>query len=153
MTIYAPAHSTHQQGMTLIEITVVIVALAVLITIGVSATLFSLTKARDSERKTDTATLASVLESYHNTKGKYPLLSDIQAGTIQSVTPDMLSAPGSILANSLVASSTPTTQQYGYITTDQSGATCSSGVQCGVRFTLYWQSEQDKVVYAVKSIK
>lgn len=44
------AYNTRQNGMTIIELTIVIVVLAVLITIGVSATLFSLARASDSEK-------------------------------------------------------------------------------------------------------
>lgn len=95
--------------------------------------------------------MASLLEAHHYSKGK--LLADIQTGSVKGVTPEMLSVPGQELANNLVASSTPTLQQYGYVTFDQSDVACSSGAQCGVRFKLYWRGEQDGVVYAVSSIK
>lgn len=147
------AYSTRQYGMTIIEITVIIVVLAVLITISVSATLFSLARANDSEKMSDITALASLLEAHHYTKGKYPLLTDIQTGSVKGVTPEMLSAPGQESANTLVASSTPTLQQYGYVTFDQSDTACSSGAQCGVRFKLYWQGDQDKAVHVVSSIK
>ncbi|OGG23921.1 hypothetical protein A3A79_01835 [Candidatus Gottesmanbacteria bacterium RIFCSPLOWO2_01_FULL_43_11b] len=60
------------RGFTLIELIVVILILAILITLGLGTFRSSQTKSRDSRRKTDIKNVTSALELYFNDTGKYP---------------------------------------------------------------------------------
>lgn len=66
-----------KKAFTLVEILIVMLIVAILATIGVSAFMSSQKKGRDSKRKTDLAQLQRGLEAYINDYGTYPT-SDAQ---------------------------------------------------------------------------
>lgn len=65
-------HKTKQRGFTIVELLIVIVVIAILAAITIVAYNGIQTRARDSGRAADIATLQKVLEIYHADKGGYP---------------------------------------------------------------------------------
>ena len=63
----------HQLGFTMIELLIVMVILALLLSIGLGGFASSQRKSRDSGRKTDLQNIARALELYYNDKGEYPI--------------------------------------------------------------------------------
>lgn len=63
---------TNQKGFTLIEILVVMVIIAILVTLGIGGFSSSQEKGRDARRKGDLRAVAEALEVYYNDKGEYP---------------------------------------------------------------------------------
>lgn len=64
-----------QKGFTLIELMVVMVLLAILVTIGTGSFMSSQKKSRDAKRKADIRQVALSLEAYYNDIGRYPLVN------------------------------------------------------------------------------
>lgn len=64
--------STAQSGFTLIEILVVMIIMAVLLSIGGGSYRTSQIKSRDAERKSDLKQVGITLESYYNDQKQYP---------------------------------------------------------------------------------
>ncbi len=69
-----------KKGFTLIELIVVMLILAILVTLGLGTFRSSQTKSRDSRRKGELKNVASALELYYNDYGRYP--SDNGSGKI-----------------------------------------------------------------------
>ncbi len=59
-------------GFTLMELMIVMVLLAILVSIAMGNFVSSSKRGRDSRRKNDLQSLSSALEAYYNDKGKYP---------------------------------------------------------------------------------
>lgn len=59
-------------GFTLMELMIVMVILAILVTVAVGNYASSSRRGRDSRRKNDLQNLATALEAYYNDKGEYP---------------------------------------------------------------------------------
>ncbi len=70
----APAMSNkkHKQGFTLIELLVVISIIGVLATLLIANFMATRSRARDTQRKSDTRNLATALRLYYNDFGEYP---------------------------------------------------------------------------------
>jgi general secretion pathway protein G len=64
-----------KSGFTIIELLVVMVILAVLVSVGLGSYISSQTKSRDARRKTDLQNIARALEIYYNDQGGYPVSS------------------------------------------------------------------------------
>jgi general secretion pathway protein G len=62
-----------QKGFTIVELLIVIVVIAILATISIVAYRGVQARARDSQRKSDIATIAKALELYYIDNGKYPV--------------------------------------------------------------------------------
>lgn len=77
--------TAHQAGFTMVELLIVVVIIGILSVIGLNNFISSQLKARDSQRKSDLATLSKALEMYFNDKNQYPAdtngeISDIDWG-------------------------------------------------------------------------
>jgi len=57
----------------MIELLIVMVILALLLSVGLGSFMTSQTKSRDSARKTDLQNISRALELYYNDKGEYPI--------------------------------------------------------------------------------
>lgn len=128
---------------TIVILTIIVVATATYISLSVS-------KGQDAEREADINALASLAEDHYNTTGRYPLMSELTSGSVRGVNDSLLTPPGA--SKNVVATTTPTKAQYGYVTYDPTGVACTSGATCGKRFTLFWRSEQNGTLYAKKSV-
>lgn len=81
----------NQAGFTLVELLIVVVIIGILSVIGLNNFISSQLKARDSQRKSDLATLTKALEMYFNDKNSYPddtngEISDIDWGDTNGFT-------------------------------------------------------------------
>jgi general secretion pathway protein G len=62
-----------KKGFTMIELLIVMVILAIVLSIGIGNFISSQIKARDSQRKGDLQNIVRALEIYYNDKGEYPI--------------------------------------------------------------------------------
>ena len=75
---YKATSLSKQAGFTMVELLIVIVIIGILSVIGLNNFLTAQLKARDSQRKSDLATITKGLEMYYNDKGRYPAASNNQ---------------------------------------------------------------------------
>ncbi len=146
-------------GFTIIELSVVMIMIAILVTIVIVNFNAIQPKARDNERKVETETIASYLEAEFQRNGQYPsaatmtgTVSGVQA-VLKNISPNVLAAPGVAAGtNSIVPfSAAPppglTVSQYGYWTPNS--GTCTGGgytvAACGT-FVLVHKKEVDSTL-------
>lgn len=151
----------HRFGFTIVEIIVVITAIAILATIGMVSYSNMQVRARDNERIADIDTMAGSLESYYERFGKYPDLATITGGTFIAtelrVSESALTSPnaGSVSAPaySYVSPASTNPTQYGYVAYRDTGTTnqCTLATQTCTRFVLSYTPEQTGVRVNVTS--
>ena len=61
------------EGFTLVELLLVMIIMAILVTIGITSFMSSQKKSRDITRKNDLRQIGLALETYYNDKGQYPM--------------------------------------------------------------------------------
>lgn len=135
-----------RSGFTLVELLITLVVIGVLTTMSVVFFNNTAVQGRDAERESDITALSRLLESYYTKRGAYPLLATISPTTLPGLTADHLVAPGATGTNSLVSTTTPSKQQYGYITYTADLSACTSGVTCGKKYLLTWYSESTQSI-------
>lgn len=142
-------------GFTIVEIIVVITAIAILASIGMVSYSSMQVRARDSERVADIDTMAGGLESYYERFGKYPDQATITGSTFIAtelrVSESALTTPnaGSVSAPvySYIWGASANATQYGYIAYRDTGTTnqCTLSTQTCTRFVLSYTPEQNGV--------
>ncbi|HTK39924.1 MAG TPA: prepilin-type N-terminal cleavage/methylation domain-containing protein [Patescibacteria group bacterium] len=153
----------HKTGFTLLELMVVVVLLALLVTgvVWVDSALISSTKqSRDAERATDVKSIALLFEQYYRSSptgagSTYPTTQQV-TGSISSLvpnkellTPPLMSDPALGVAAD-TATQSPTTDEYTYQPFNAFGTLCTTTPPC-VRFVLYYHTEDDDVIKTVES--
>jgi prepilin-type N-terminal cleavage/methylation domain-containing protein len=124
-----------KRGFTIVELLVAIIIIGILATLVAINFTAVLPKARDNERKTETETIASYLETEFQRNGQYPSVatmtgsvSGVQA-VLKGIPIDALAAPGvaagtnSIVSFTVAPPSSLTTSQYGYWIPDSGNCT------------------------------
>ena len=148
-------------GYTVIEVSVIIIVIAILATIFVDTALGYQVRARDSERTSDIDVISRGLERYYRTQAvatgpTYPP-SSTSAASFSSIveSPDVLIAPGQTATSIVVAtdnySENPTVNQYIYQPLQVNGALCSSA-PCP-RYKLYYRTESPDQVVVKDSLR
>lgn len=149
------------EGFTVIELLVVIVAISILATIGILSTNGYREKSRDSERLSDIDVISRNLERYYRTSptssgASYPN-NGISATSLAAIigNSDATTAPNQT-GNSLVLASSagaqnPTISQYVYQPLNLDGSVCTAN-PC-VRYQLYYRLESTNVVGSVTSLR
>lgn len=146
-----PLVSIHSpmQGLTIVEMVVVIVILGILIATVVGASYNSLASGRDIERTNDIGAISRSLEQYYRTQSvatgaTYPSSSTTAVGLAAIVgDDDIVTAPDETTNSIIVASSsspqTPAFSQYAYQPLKVDGSLCTTS-PCP-RYKLYYQLE------------
>lgn len=157
---------TSSQGFSILEILVVLVLMAVLMSIFVIRTAGVNRSARDTERQEDVANIMRQLEDVYTTKKlgapTYPDTSQILGNVVFAGTnPDILKAPNMTTTSLVAATNTvtttagitplPTISQYVYQPFTSLGALCTSGLSC-VKYNIYYRTEADGTVWQKKSL-
>lgn len=170
----------HARGFTIVEIIVVITAIAILAAITTVTYSGLQVRARDDERLADVEALSSAFETYYEKHGTYPSIRQIngtEAGHGMTFLEDTLRIPANALVapgaasgttTSLAATGTaaqnPTSDQYLYYVENNVGSTAWGGVcwdpvpwstsppyQSCSRYTLKYFSEADNTTVSKNS--
>lgn len=137
-------------GFTIVELIVVITAVAILASIGVVSYAGLQTRARDDERLADINTMAAALETYYEQKGSYPTIANMVEPNFISSTlrvPDAaLTAPGAknppAVTFSYAATNSTAPDKYGYTPFTSDGSACNDATAVCTRYILTYTSEQ-----------
>lgn len=149
------------QGFTIVELSVVIIVLAILVSIVVLSSSDFQMSARDGQRTADTEVIARDLELYYRTQASsigptYPPTTVGPAGFNSIVSEvDALIAPdqstNSLVIASTQAGQTPTTSQYVYQPLNIDNTLCTAS-PC-VKFKLYYRLERGNTLVARDSMR
>lgn len=141
------------KGFTVIELLVVIALMAILMGIAGPRFYGYQKSQRDAERESDLGALKGLIENFYNQNGVYPTLGQINDGSVPGVKSEMRIAPtSSDSSSSLISSSSPTADKYGYLTYKATQEVCTTGPDCGRKFTLFWYSETSASVKSIRGI-
>ncbi|MCA9325108.1 prepilin-type N-terminal cleavage/methylation domain-containing protein [Candidatus Saccharibacteria bacterium] len=125
-----------QSGFTIVELLIVIIVIGILATLVIVTFTGIQQKARDNQRQTDVAAVASHVEAFNAQNGYYPSLADLQSSaflsaSLKGLDPDALIDPkGTALAGTTSATA------YGYETTGCTNTTATSATNQCTGFTL-----------------
>ena len=146
----------NSRGFTIVELLIVIVVIGILAALVLNSFRGVQERARDTERRTDTNSVATQLEVYYTDNGGYPQFTgqmDTDAwisANLKGADLNAWRAPG-IATNSMVNSATPTKNQYGYTPLQQDGVTACAAAPCA-KFKVYWYSEKTSTVTTKDSL-
>jgi type II secretion system protein G len=138
-----------QQGFTIVELLIVIVVIGILAGLVIVTYNGIQQKARNTERTTDISALQSHLEAYFaQNNGTYPTLDNLNTqpatgnwwiqDNMKGLSKEALRDPKSA---SYSLASTPTTNQYAYQPTDDSGNACDNSTTNCTKYTLTAKQE------------
>lgn len=163
---HLPTNKTSSQGFSILEILVVLVLMAVLMSIFLIRTVGVNKSARDTERQEDVANIMRQLEDVYTTKKlgtpSYPDTTQILGNVVFTGTnPDIIKAPNMTTSSLVAATNTvtttvgvtplPTISQYVYQPLTSLGDLCTSGLSC-VKYNIYFRTETDGTVWQKKSL-
>jgi prepilin-type N-terminal cleavage/methylation domain-containing protein len=144
------------KGFTIVELLIVIVVIGILAALVLNSFRGVQERARDTERRTDTNSIATQLEVYYTDNGGYPQFTG-QVDTDSWITANLKGAdlnawraPG-FNGNTMVNSATPNKDQYGYKPLQDDGTTACTTAPCA-KFKIYWYSEKTNAVTAKDSL-
>lgn len=149
-----------QSGFTIVELLIVIVIIGILATLVLNTFQGAQAKARDSKRDTDIKAISTQLEACYNDDslstscnavtavGGYPL--DITATNLKNLDPNALKA-GGCTSSCIIATGTPTKNQYLYTPLQADGTTTCSTAPCA-KYVLKWFREKDGLVQVKNSL-
>jgi prepilin-type N-terminal cleavage/methylation domain-containing protein len=146
----------NSKGFTIVELLIVIVVIAILAALVLNSFRGVQERARDTKRRTDVNAQASQLEVYYTDNGGYPLFTG-QVNTDSWLSANLKGADLNAwrapnqTANSMVNSSSPTKDQYGYTPLQDDGTTACTTAPCA-KYKLYWYSEKTAAVTTKDSL-
>lgn len=144
------------RGFTIVELLIVIVVIGILAALVLNSFRGVQERARDTERRTDTNSIASQLEVYYTDNGGYPVFTG-QVNTDSWITTNLKGADlnawraPNFAANTMVNSATPTKDQYGYTPLDSDGTTACTTAPCA-KFKIYYFEEKSASVKSKDSL-
>jgi general secretion pathway protein G len=139
-----------KRGFTIVELLIVTVVIAILAAITIVAYNGIQARARDGQKRSDMRNIAQLLEVFYNDNGYYPPFSPAANVGISYASwrttnmpnlKDSLLTPPTASSVSLVNSTTPALDQYGY----HNAGTCTgtgAATKC-TQVRLYWKSSID----------
>lgn len=144
------------KGFTIVELLIVIVVIGILAALVLNSFRGVQERARDTERRTDTNSIATQLEVYYTDKGGYPIFTG-EVNTDSWISSNLKGADlnawraPNFSTNTMVNSATPTKDEYGYVPLQDDGTTACTAEPCA-KFKLYWHSEKDNTVIEKDSL-
>lgn len=154
---------TFSHGFTIVELMFVMVVVAILLAIGISADGALLGQGRNSERASDVNAIKRVMEEYYRTNASvsgpsYPTTTQVSTSLstiLNGADPAITIAPGQSTNSLTVAadtsSQTPGTSVYIYQPLTSTGTLCTAA-PCA-RFRLYYRTENDNLINVIESLR
>lgn len=145
-----------KRGFTIVELLIVIVVIGILAALVLNSFRGVQERARDTERRTDTNSIATQLEVYYTDNAGYPVFTG-EVNTDSWITANLKGADlnawraPNLSANSMVNSATPTKNQYGYTPLDADGTTACTVNPCA-KFKIYYFEEKTAAVKSKDSL-
>ncbi len=151
-----------RRGFTLVELTIVILVIAILATIVTLGLNRYLADGRDNRRVANVTTVAEALEKYYNQNGEYPSCSaitdtgtNVASNVLKGIDQSALLVPdaaGTSTTNSIKCGTTLTTSSNpDFIEYKGDGSTDCSGSGSCLSYTLRYKSELDNKVNELNS--
>ena len=140
----------NSKGFTIVELLIVIVVIGILAALVLNSFRGVQERARDTERRTDTNSVATQLEVYYTDNGGYPQFTGMVdtdswiSANLKGADLNAWRAPN-FNTNTMVNSATPTKDQYGYTPLQADGTTACTTAPCA-KFSIYWYSEKTSSV-------
>lgn len=152
------------RGFTIVEIIVVITAVAILAAISTATYSNLQVQSRDSEREADVLSMKAGLETYYERNGEYPARitspSNAELANAPSFYLDTLRVSPAALVSPSAASGTTSSwvwgtsaansSQYTIISYRADGSQCTTIVPC-TRYVITWRKEADNALQTVTS--
>ena len=152
------------RGFTVVELVVVITAIAILAGIGMVSYSGMQVRARDNERKADAESMQAAVETYYEQKGEYPAFITTPASAELGLVPDFytntLRIPPSALVIPGAASGTTfswgwgqtanNSNQYMLQSLHADGTPCIDTAPC-TRYIIKWWRESDSTQQEIRS--
>ena len=142
---------TSQKGFTIVELLIVIVIIGILAALVLNTFADSNKKARDTQRTTDVAALATQLEVYYNDKGAYPRFSQIDSlakvkAAFRGIDEGAVDAPSNASTFDLsgTALGANDISSYSYQAYQADGTTACAADDACATFTISWNKEAPK---------
>lgn len=152
------------RGFTIVELVVVITAVAILAAISTASYTNLQVQSRDSEREADVLSMKAGLETYYEQNGDYPAritspanaeianapsfyLDTLRVSSTALVAPN---APSGTTSSWVWSSSAANTAQYALMSYRANGSQCTTTVPC-TRYVITWRKEADNTLQTVTS--
>jgi prepilin-type N-terminal cleavage/methylation domain-containing protein len=146
----------NSKGFTIVELLIVIIIIGILAALVLNSFRGVQERARDTKRQTDINAQSSQLEVYYTDNGGYPVFTG-QVNTDSWITANLKGADLNAwrapnqTTNSMVNSTTPDKDHYGYTPLQDDGTTACTTAPCA-KYKLYWYSEKDATVHSKDSL-
>lgn len=130
------------QGFTIVELLIVIVVIGILALLVITTYSGIQSKARNSQRQTDVASIQTQLEAFYSQNGYYPSLANLNSESwrqtnMKSLDDESLIDPSNPTASkTLLATGSATSKQYIYAVTNSAGTSCESDATTCAQYTL-----------------
>jgi prepilin-type N-terminal cleavage/methylation domain-containing protein len=140
-----------QKGFTIVELLIVIVVIGILATLVIVTFSGIQQKGRNSQRQTDINALASHVEAYYASEGKYPTLANLNDATwrttnTKGLDPAALADPKNASTQTLVgAVPAAGTYSYAYVATPTNCDNGTGGDCTGYTLTAHTEGGDDYV--------
>lgn len=128
------------QGFTIVELLIVIVVIGILALLVITTYSGIQSKARNSQRQTDVASIQTQLEAFYSQNGYYPSLANMNSDSwrqtnMKSLDDESLIDPSNTTASKTLIAA-PAARSYAYAVTNSSGASCESDATTCAQYTL-----------------
>ena len=128
------------QGFTIVELLIVIVVIGILALLVITTYSGIQSKARNSQRQTDVASIQTQLEAFYSQNGYYPSLANMNSDSwrqtnMKSLDDESLIDPSNTTASKTLLAAAAA-RSYAYAVANSSGASCESDATTCAQYTL-----------------
>jgi len=140
-----------QSGFTIVELLIVIIVIGILATLVIVTFTGIQQKARNNQRQTDVAAVASHVEAFNAQNGYYPSLADLQSATFLSTSLKGLDPESLVDPKGGAVAAAASATAYGYVADGCTNTTVTSATNQCTGFTMTANLEGTTDTYVKKS--